>query len=35
MDDTNYKQLLIEMLKELCINIQEYGKKNKLSSKTT
>ena len=35
MDDTNYKQLLMDKLKELGINIQEYAKENKLSSKTT
>lgn len=35
MDNTNYKQLLMDKLKKLGINIQEYAKKNKLSSKTT
>ena len=35
MDDTNYKYLLMNKLKELGIKIQEYAKKNKLSSKTT
>lgn len=34
-DDTNYKQLLMDKLKELKINVPEYAKEHKLSAKTT
>lgn len=34
-DDTNYKQLLMDKLKELNINVPEYAKEHKLSAKTT
>ena len=35
IDDTNYKQLLMDKLKELGINIKQYAKEKKLSSKST
>lgn len=34
-DDTNYKQLLMDKLKELNMDIAKYAKENKLSAKTT
>lgn len=34
-DDTNYKQLLMDKLQELKINVPEYAKEHKLSAKTT
>ena len=34
-DDTNYKQLLMDKLQELKINVPEYAKAHKLSAKTT
>lgn len=34
-DDTNYKQLLMNKLQELKINVPEYAKEHKLSAKTT
>lgn len=35
IDDTNYMQLLMDKLKELGININQYAKEKKLSSKST